>query len=182
MRVQIPRLFGIVWLIDASLKLTPAFHQNFVPLLAAAGDGRPGWSHWWFQLWFHLGQQHPSLWIGAITVVEFCLAAALLAGVAPRTTYVLGASWSLGVWLVPEGFGYDMMRSGTDIGTSIMYVVVFLTLLAYAVPGQVGVARRLRIIPLDRSIQRPSGSVVRAVNTTRTYQGPEGKPAAQSGS
>ncbi|HLJ67701.1 MAG TPA: hypothetical protein VKX16_10125 [Chloroflexota bacterium] len=145
MRSYMPRLFGVIWLVDASLKLTPAFRHNFLHVMAGAGDGRPGWSQSWFHLWRQLCQQHPTLWIAAITAVEFTLAIALLTGFLPRPTYALGALWSLGIWLVPEGFGYDMMSLGTDIGTSIVYVFAFVTLFAYAVPGQVSERRPVRI-------------------------------------
>ena len=56
---------------------------------------------------------------------------ALVLGFARKVTYMGGAIWSLLIWATAEGLGRT--RPGeiaTDIGTAIIYAVVFLALLA----------------------------------------------------
>ena len=62
--------------------------------------------------------------------METVIALALLVGFARMSVYLLGGLWSLGIWAVPEGFGNDDRMMSTDIGTGIIYVFVFLALLA----------------------------------------------------
>ena len=81
-------------------------------------DGQPGWLRWWFDFWINL--QHPaiaSFW-ALVAAAESLIAVALIIGFARKTIYTAGSS---------------------DIGTAIIYAVVFAGLLAlsyYAGPSR----------------------------------------------
>ena len=60
---------------------------------------------------------------GALNFVE----AAAAAGVR-RAIYLGGILWSISIWTIPEGFGGSFLSGATDIGTAIMYVLVFIVL------------------------------------------------------
>jgi len=66
-------------------------------------------------------------------VVETLIAVGLLLGLARRLVYLGGALWSLAIWVVPEAFGGSFLAGATDIGTAIMYVLVFAVLYAIGV-------------------------------------------------
>jgi hypothetical protein len=68
----------------------------------------------------------------------------LLLGAARRAGHLVGAVYTLLIWAVGEGFGGPYMPGSTDVGTGIVYALLFITLLAFAPP-----ARRERL-SLDR--------------------------------
>jgi nitrite reductase (NO-forming) len=81
-------------------------------------------------------------------IAETALAVVLLLGVARRAGYTLGAVYSLLIWAVGEGFGGPYSSDSTDIGTGIVYAMLFVTLLVFAPP-----ARRERL-SLDRALEK----------------------------
>lgn len=122
--------FGLIWAVDAGLKWTPDFQHHFADIVKAGAGGQPGWLSPWYRFWEAVVGINPGLFALGVAVVETLLAAALLLGFARKWTYILGALWSFGIWAIPEGFGNTSRASYTDIGTSIVYVTVFLALLA----------------------------------------------------
>ena len=122
--------FGIIWLIDAFLKWRPSFRSTFVEQLQGAAQGQPGWLAPWFRWTASLVHPHAALFAYSTAVAETALGLALVFGVARKTTYLFGAGYSLLIWATAEGFGGPYSVGATDIGTSIIYVVVFLSLLA----------------------------------------------------
>lgn len=122
--------FGLIWTIDAGMKWTPDFQQHFTDVVKAGAGSQPGWLAPWYRFWEAVVAIHPGLFAVGVALVETLVAAALLLGFARKWTYILGALWSFGIWAVPEGFGNTSRAAYTDIGTSIIYVMVFLALLA----------------------------------------------------
>lgn len=122
--------FGMLWLIDAGMKWTPGFQGQFADIVKAGADGQPGWLAPWYRFWEAAVAIQPGLFALGTAIVETLIAVALIIGFVRMSTYVIGALWSLGIWAVPEGFGNDDRAMSTDVGTSIVYVVVFLALLA----------------------------------------------------
>jgi thiosulfate dehydrogenase (quinone) large subunit len=125
-RVEALRLlFGVVWAIDAYLKWQPAFIHGYAANVASAAQGQPDWLRPFFRFWRHLVAHDPRLSAYATAVIETLIALFLIFGFARRTLYILGAFWSLAIWVIPEGFGGSFLAGATDIGTAIMYVVIF---------------------------------------------------------
>jgi uncharacterized membrane protein YphA (DoxX/SURF4 family) len=109
-RVETLRLlFGGVWAIDAYLKWQPGFVHGYAGDVASAAQGQPGWLRPWFRFWRHLVSHDPRLLAYATAVIETVIAFALLLGFARRAVYLGGALWSLGVWIIPEGFGSSFL-------------------------------------------------------------------------
>jgi thiosulfate dehydrogenase (quinone) large subunit len=103
-RVETLRLlFGAVWAIDAYLKWQPSFIHGYAADVASAAHGQPDWLRPWFRFWRQLVSHDPRL----------------LAG---------GALLSLGVWIIPEGFGGSFLAGATAIGTAVMYALIFAAL------------------------------------------------------
>jgi nitrite reductase (NO-forming) len=119
----------MVWLADAVLKWLPAYRTNFLDQLRAGAQGQPRWLHPWFHLVVRLVSPRIALFAYGTAILETLLALALLAGFARKFTYMGGAVCSLLVWATAEGFGGPYSGSSTDIGTAIIYTVVFLALL-----------------------------------------------------
>ena len=117
-----------MWAVDAAFKWEPAFKAGFLDQIKAAADGQPQWLHGWFSFWVTLLSHNPHLFAAAVTVIETLIALALIFGVARRTTYLAAAVFSLLIWAIPEGFGGPYSATSTDIGTGIIYAVVFLSL------------------------------------------------------
>jgi nitrite reductase (NO-forming) len=64
-----------------------------------------------------------------------------------KISYALGALWSLLIWATAEGFGHSD-NVPTDMGTAIIYAVVFLALLA------LDVRAGTRALSVDAVIER----------------------------
>lgn len=121
-------VFGVIWAIDAVLKWQPAFLNGFLTYVKTAAQGQPSWLNWWFNFWLRLLAHNPQLFAVLTAIIESLIAIALILGLARRFTYITGALFSLFIWGIGEGFGGPYMKGSTDIGTSIIYAVVFLAL------------------------------------------------------
>ena len=122
--------FGIIWLIDAALKWLPGFRSGYMDTIMGIRDGQPGWLKPWFTVWINL--QHPNAVFFAylVAVIETLIAVALIAGFARKTTYLAAIAFSLLIWATAEGFGGPYTSGAADIGTAVIYAVVFGGLLA----------------------------------------------------
>jgi nitrite reductase (NO-forming) len=131
--------FGLIWLVDAALKWLPGFRASYMSTIMGEVDGQPGWLKPWFHFWITV--QHPNAaafgWL--VAVVETLIALALIAGFARKITYLSAAIFSVLIWATAEGFGGPYTSGASDIGTAIIYAVVFAGLLAlsyYAGPSR----------------------------------------------
>jgi uncharacterized membrane protein YphA (DoxX/SURF4 family) len=131
--------FGVIWLIDALLKWLPGFKDSYMSTIMATKAGQPGWLQPWFQFWISL--QHPAVtffW-ALVATAETLIALALIFGFARKLTYCAAIVFSLLIWSTAEGFGGPYTSGASDIGTAVVYAVVFVGLLAlsyYAGPAR----------------------------------------------
>ncbi len=121
--------FGLIWAIDAWLKWQPGFRASMLPSMVAAAQGQPHWLMPWFDFWIHLMRPAPELWSYLIAIAETTIAVLLLTGLGRRAVYIGGALYSLMIWSTAEGFGGPYGQGATDVGPSIIYVLVFLAML-----------------------------------------------------
>ncbi len=121
--------FGIIWAVGAAFTWTSQFAANYVGYLHNAASGQPAWSAWWFEMWIAIVTPHPALFVWLTRIAETALALALLLGFARRTTYVLGALFSLLIWSTAEGFGGPYAVGAANAGNAITYVLVFVALI-----------------------------------------------------
>jgi uncharacterized membrane protein YphA (DoxX/SURF4 family) len=122
--------FGVVWLVDAWFKWQPSFRDNFVGMISGAAAGQPTWLKPWFHFWQLMFSPAPTFFAYVIAIGETLLGVALIFGFARGLTYLFGLAWSLMIWTTAEGFGRTSSGPATDIGTAIVYAVVFASLLA----------------------------------------------------
>jgi nitrite reductase (NO-forming) len=122
--------FGVVWLIDGFFKWRHGFHKEFLGMVHDAGQGQPGWLHWFFTFSYNVISPHPHVWAYGVAAIETLIGIALILGFARKITYMLVVITGLGIWAVAEGFGGPYTSSSTDIGAAVMYAVVALGLLA----------------------------------------------------
>jgi thiosulfate dehydrogenase [quinone] large subunit len=129
-RVAVARIaFGVLFGIDAALKWLPSFSRGgFLDQVTGATQGQPGWLQPWFHFWVRVFSSNPKLFAYATALVETLIALALVFGVARAVTYFAAVLYTLGIWAIPEGFGGPYTHGATDIGTGIIYAVVFLAL------------------------------------------------------
>jgi uncharacterized membrane protein YphA (DoxX/SURF4 family) len=120
--------FGLMWLVNASFKWQSAFRSGFLDQVKSAAEGQPGWLHDWFNFWIQFLSHNPHVFAVLIAIIETLIAIALIFGIARRTTYLLAIVFSLLIWGIAEGFGGPYSAASTDIGTGIIYAVVFFSL------------------------------------------------------
>jgi len=122
--------FGLIWVANAAFTWTSGFAIHYVGYLHNAAHGQPGWSAWWFNLWIWLVTPNADVFVWLTRAIETALAAALLLGFARKTIYALGALFSLLIWSTAEGFGGPYTVGATNMGAGIIYVLVFIALVA----------------------------------------------------
>ena len=144
-------MFGVIWAIDAYLKWLPGYRHSYIANLKTAAQGQPSFLHGWFHFWINFQSGAPTLFAILTGLMESALALVLLLGIARRAGYMVGAIYSLLVWAVGEAFGGPYMSGSTDIGTGIIYAMLFIALLVFAPP-----ARRERF-SLDRVLVQRVG-------------------------
>ncbi len=121
--------FGVIWLIDAVLKWLPGFRSGYMDAISGAAQGQPGWLKWWFDFWINLQRPEGNFFAYLVAVVETLIALALIVGFARKLTYISAAAFSVLIWATAEGFGGPYTSGSSDIGTAIIYAIVFLGLL-----------------------------------------------------
>ena len=134
--------FGVIWLIDAILKWLPGFRAGYMDTIMGTAQGQPGWLRWWFDFWINLQHPRTNLFVDLVATAETLIALALIFGFARKLTYIAAAGLSLLIWATAEGFGGPYTSGSADIGTAIIYAVVFMGLLAlsyYAGPARYSV-------------------------------------------
>jgi len=129
-------IFGVIFGIDAYLKWLPGYRKTYVSQLKSVAHGQPSWLHSWFHFWINIQSSAPTLFAVLTGIAETSLALCLLLGMARRFGYTVGAIYSLLIWGVGEGFGGPYAAGSTDVGTGIVYALLFVTLLAFAPPAR----------------------------------------------
>ncbi len=124
--------FGVVWLVDAILKWLPGFRADYMGTIMGQAQGQPGWLRWWFDFWIKLQHPHVSFYVDLVAAVETLIALALILGFARKFTYVSAIVFSLLIWATAEGFGGPYTSGSADIGTALIYALVFLALLSFS--------------------------------------------------
>lgn len=137
-------IFGLVYIVAATLKWQPGFQHTFLDQVMAAKDGQPALVQAWISFWVHLVSINPLLFAQLLAITESALALCLLLGIFSNLTYIVGIVLTLGIWSVPEGFGgpYVAGRS-TDIGAGLLYTIVFAILLCLSAGRYYGLDRWL---------------------------------------
>ena len=124
--------FGGIWLIDAVLKWLPGFRSSYMSSISGAGMGQPGWLQWWFHLWTNMQHPAPTFFAYLVAVLETLVALAVILGFARKVSYITAAAFSVVIWAAAEGFGGPYGSGASDIGTAIIYALVFMCLLTLA--------------------------------------------------
>ena len=132
--------FGVVWLIDAILKWLPGFRASYLDAIRGAAEGQPAWLKGWFSFWVNLQAPRVTFFAYLVAVVETLIALALILGFARKLTYISAIVFSLLIWSTAEGFGGPYTRGASDIGTAVVYALVFASLLV--LNAQTGPSRR----------------------------------------
>jgi nitrite reductase (NO-forming) len=181
--------FGTIWLIDAVLKWLPGFRTDYMGTVMGQAQGQPGWLKPWFNFWINL--QHPRVMFFAylVAVVETLIAVAVILGFARKLTYSAAIVFSLLIWGTAEGFGGPYTSGASDIGTAVIYAVVFAGLLAlsyYAGPARLSadyyLERKLswwwRIAELRRPAPAESPTQIPQIPAQRVPSEPASVPAS----
>jgi uncharacterized membrane protein YphA (DoxX/SURF4 family) len=98
------------------------------------------WLHWW--VWY-LGH-NPGGFAYAVAIAESLITAGLMLGAFTNAVCLGGALLSLGIWSTAEGLGGPYQSGTTDVGTSVIYVLVFALLAFTGAGGWAGLDQKLR--------------------------------------
>jgi nitrite reductase (NO-forming) len=121
--------FGLIWLIDASLKWLPGFRATYASAVTTVSKGQPHWLKWWFDFWTRVQEPRPTSFAYMVAILETLVGLAIVLGFARKLTYIASALYGLMIWSVAEGFGGPYINGSTDIGTGIIYTLVSVGLL-----------------------------------------------------
>ncbi len=121
-------VFGFVWFIDASFKWSPAFLNNFTNYVLNGAQNQPALVQAWVNLWVNGVSVDPYFFAIVVAVAETALAISLLFGFLTELGIVGGIAFTFVIWTTAEGFGGPYVPGSTDIGTAIIYLLVFVAL------------------------------------------------------
>jgi len=123
-------IFGLVYIVAATLKWQPQFQNTFVAQISAARDGQPALIQAWISFWANLVSFNPLLFARIEASTETAIAVFLIFGLFSNLTSIVGILLSLGIWSTAEGFGGPFIPGqSTDIGTAFPYAILFAVLL-----------------------------------------------------
>ena len=123
-------IFGLVYVVAATLKWQPQFQNTFVQQISAVSDGQPAPIQAWISFWTHLVSINPLLFARIEATTETTIAVFLIFGIFSNLTSIVGIFLSLGIWSTAEGFGGPYIPGhSTDIGTAFPYAILFAVLL-----------------------------------------------------
>ncbi len=121
--------FGLVWLVDAYFKWSPGFSSNFVSYLQNGAQGQPLIVAWWIHFWINAVNIDPYFFAIVVAVAETAIALSLIFGIFSRIAIYGGIAMAFVIWSTAEGFGGPYVPGSTDIGASVIYILVFIALL-----------------------------------------------------
>lgn len=124
--------FGVIWLVDATLKWLPGFRRDYMATIMGQADGQPGWLGPWFRAWIDLQHPAPMFFAYLVAAIETLIALAVIVGFARKLTYSAAIVFSLLIWGTAEGFGGPYTSGSADIGTAVIYALVFGALLLFS--------------------------------------------------
>ena len=122
-------LFGLIWLVDATLKWLPGFRNGYMDTIMGRAQGQPGWLDPWFNFWINLQHPHAAFYAYLVAGLETVIAVSLIFGFARKLVYGGAIALSLLIWGTAEGFGGPYTAGAADIGTAVIYALVFALLL-----------------------------------------------------
>ena len=136
-------VFGVIWGIDAWFKWQPDFIHNFTTYLSGAQEGQPLVVHHWIGFWINVVGVDPHLFAYLVAVGESAVALGLILGLFSNTTNAVGSLLALVIWSTAEGFGGPYQAGSTDVGSAIIYVLVFAALFLARAGLYVGLDQKL---------------------------------------
>ncbi len=122
-------MFGIVWLIDGTMKFVFVQSSDITKLIQGAGNSQPAWLHPWFNFWMSSVKSAPSAYLHSMGAIELALGVALIFGFLRKSIYLAGIVVSMMIWTIAEGLGGPYGPGSTDIGAAIMYALIFVAII-----------------------------------------------------
>ena len=120
----------MAWLIDGAMKFIWLSPTDVVNLVQSAGQGQPAWLAPWYNFWGAFVSSNPSLMLYGVGLWELILGFTLVFGLLRKLSYLSGILLSLLIYSIDEGLGGPYGAGSTDIGAAIIYVLVYLALIA----------------------------------------------------
>jgi thiosulfate dehydrogenase (quinone) large subunit len=121
-------VFGLIWAVDAWFKWQPDFINKFADYLTGALEGQPAAVQTWINFWIHIVNVDPHVFAHIVAITETLVALGLIFGVFSNLTNIGGALLTLVIWSTAEGFGGPYVPGSADIGSAIIYTLVFAAL------------------------------------------------------
>ena len=128
--VSIRVVFGMVWIIDGLMKFTWLGPSDVIGLVQGAGQGQPAWLAPWYNFWTSAISSNPSFALYGVGLWELILGFTLVFGLLRKLSYLSGILLGLLIYSIDEGFGGPYGPGATDIGAAIIYVFVYVALIA----------------------------------------------------
>lgn len=126
-------IFGVFWLSDGLFKFVFDNSTQLLQATQSSAVGQPGFLKPWFDFWIAVISISPHLFRLLIGGTEIFLGIFLILGFLRKPVYIIGLIFSLLLWSVGEGFGGPYGPGVFDIGTGIIYAMVFLCFIIFSV-------------------------------------------------
>jgi nitrite reductase (NO-forming) len=117
-------------------------HHNFTAYLTGAQQDQPAWVQGWIGFWINVVNVDPHVFAHLVAIGETAIAIGLIFGVLMNLTRVVGILLAVVIWTTAEGFGGPYQAGSADIGSAIIYVLVFIGLILSQSGIYLGLDRR----------------------------------------
>ncbi len=138
--------FGIIWLIDAFFKWQPGFINQFTGYITETLDGQPKMIQDWINLWVRLVDGNPHFFAYAVAVTETLIGLGLVFGLFTKLVCWGGMIFVLIIWSTAQGFGGPYASGSTDIGSAIIYALVFIALLLGESDNALSLDKKIKLV------------------------------------
>ncbi len=118
-------LFGLIWAVDAYF-WQPAFTSSVASYLTGSLHGQLALVRSWTDFWIRAVNVNPHVFAYLVAIGETALALGLILGLFSNLTDLVGVLLAFIIWSTAEGFGGPYTPGSTDIGASVIYILVFL--------------------------------------------------------
>lgn len=129
LQIALRSIFGAIWIIDGIIKFAFAAPSSLADMIFQASQGQPSWLAPWFSFWYNAITVNPAAIYYITSTIEVLLGICLVIGLLQKIDYIGGIALGFILWSVPEGFGGPYGPGSTDIGTGIIYMVIYFALI-----------------------------------------------------
>jgi uncharacterized membrane protein YphA (DoxX/SURF4 family) len=120
---------GIIFIADSLLKLIPDSAYLIKENVLTGAYGAGSFVYPWVAFWANFTANNINFFVVFAIIIEFLIGLFLILGFLRKFLYIIGAIYSIVIWLTISQFGGPYIAGTLDIGATPVYFLLFLLLI-----------------------------------------------------